>query len=307
MATVIFVGSCRALQGEPCVLEFELEPEPESVYAEPTECDPFVMPPTTPHIQPPVVVARAADGQVYVIDRLDHGYGRPGVDGVLHSRLFVADAQTLVRVPGGTGGSQSTPTHIYASFGSADGAISGLIRLERKPGYPENITPSETAVVVFETPPAGGPAIEEVFDEGTPLEVLSECEATGYAVEDLEQSRRIEYVAEDELGNLILVAVPAIDWDVQSATLFYGPPDAVLQRPVLAFGRRRDGGTTDIRFDYEGAESTLRFQVGCNGPFTHDCEGTLQRPDGALSVSIPSKDPALLEGKTFLCHDASAE
>ena len=307
LATVAsLMAGCREPQPAPCFIEFALEPEPEPLYPEPTECDPFVMPQPRPHIQPPVVVARTGAGQVYVVDRLDNGFGRPDVEDSLVPRVFVEEEGVLVRVTGSTGDSESTSTHLFDAFGSAEEGILGMIRVERAPdrAYPRNIVPHETAVVLFDGPTEGETPAQK-FEGGTRIEVLSECEVAEHEVVGLPQSRRTEYAAEDELGNVILVAVPVVDWDVESAFLFYGPPDAVLQRPVLSFGRERDGGTTHIRFELDGQESTLHFWVGSNGPFTHDCEGTLELPDQELTVSIPSRDPGLPDGR-FICHDEPA-
>jgi len=170
------------------------------------------------------------------------------------------------------------------------------------PDMPPNVVPSETAMVVFEEPP-DLTSPHSFFHEGTRLQVRSECEAANLSLRPLARRREVEYLAEDDAGNRVLVARPEVDWDVQSATLFYGPPDAVLQRPVLAFGRKRDGGTTDIYFDYEGQEARLHFPVGCNGMFSLDCEGELHLPDGMRTVSIPQRTVPVPEGETYVCVD----
>ena len=112
----------------------------------------------------------------------------------------------------------------------------------------------------------------------------------------------VEYLAQDERGNRILVVTPPV-FDSAEAQLFYGPPEAVLQRPIAWFGRERDGGTTRIGFGACGQNATLLFRVGCNGPFTHDCEGELELPDETLTVSIPERDVAVPEGEVYLCSE----
>lgn len=287
----------------PCALAFELEPEPASLYAEPTPCDPLVAASTMPIIQPPAAVGVTADDTLIVIDRIDGGYNRPEVKGRLEPRVLVEQQGVLVRRPGGVGGSQSTMAYLFDSFAVTDPVISGMIRVERKPGYPQNIIPEETSIVVFDGAVMGGPYLEDFFPEGTPLQVMPECTVNDYEVQDLPTSRRIEYVARDDAGNEILVTVPSVDWDVQSCKLFYGPTGAVLERPVTSFARERDGGTTHIAFTIDGVPATLHFVVGCNGPFSSDCEGNLELPDITRTVSIPSQDPGLLVGNTYVCHD----
>lgn len=288
----------------PCTLAFELEPEPAPLHPEPTPCDPLVAAQPTPIIQPPVAVALAEDGTRYAIDRIDGGFKREEVEGRLEPRIFIEEDGVLVRKQGGVGSSQSTAEYIFDAFGASDPALSGMIRVERKPGYPQNIIPDETSVVLFDDAVIDGPSFDAVFAQGTPLDVQPECSIADVPVRDLPQSRRIEYVAQDDAGNRILVTVPEVDWDVQSCKLFYGPEGEVLERSVQSFARERDGGTTHIAFIVDAVPVVLHFIVGCNGPFTHDCEGRLELPDISRVVSVPSQDPALLVGNTYVCHDA---
>lgn len=288
----------------PCALAFELEPEPAPLHPEPTPCDPLVAAQPSPIIQPPVAVAIAEDGTRYAIDRIDGGFNREEVENRLVPRVFIEEDGVLVRKQGGLGSSQSTAEYLFDAFGAVDPDVSGMIRVERKPGYPQNIIPDETGVVLFDDAVIAGPNFADVFAQGTPLDVQPECSIADVPVRDLPQSRRIEYVAQDDAGNQILVTVPEVDWDVQSCKLFYGPSGEVLERPVQSFARERDGGTTHIAFTLDGVPVVLHFVVGCNGPFTHDCEGRLEWPDISRVVSIPSQDPAMLSGNTYVCHDA---
>lgn len=111
----------------------------------------------------------------------------------------------------------------------------------------------------------------------------------------------VAYLAEDDRGNRILVVTPPV-FDSNEAQLFYGPPQAVLQRPIEFFARERDGGTTTIGYGGCDQEATLFFPVGCNGPFTRDCEGELELPGQTLSVSIPQRDVDVPAGETYLCN-----
>jgi hypothetical protein len=298
------VAACEdAAEELECLLDVEPESTPAPLYTKPTPCDPHLAPAKTPTIQPPAAVGVADDDTMYVIDRLDRGLDRPEVPPGATERIFVAEGDTLVRKPGGLGGAESTADFIYRGFGFGDPSVWITVRVQRKPGFPRNIIPAETSMAIMDASTIEGGGLSDVFELGMPLRVESECTAAGYDVEDLPQGRHIEYVAEDENGNEILVTVPAVDWDVQSCKLFYGPPDAVLERPVRSFARERDGGTTHIAFVLDGQEATLHFVVGCNGPFTHDCEGSLELPAVTSTVSIPSRDEAMLVGNTYVCHD----
>lgn len=281
---------CLLSEEEHCLVSWAPQAETPSLYPEPTVCDPLALPTKQLHPQPPVVVGEGADGDLVVLDR---------VDDPAASRLLVSDGETLRRREAQIE-TRREGEDLYIRFVSAQ--VSGLVRLRNTMTVPPNIVPEQTEMVTTEAE-ADPDALAEAFEQGTPLGVLTECAATGREVIGLPQRRVVEYLAQDEDGARILVVRPEVDWDVQSATLFYGPPDGVLQRRVTAFGRHRDGGTTDIVFDDAGQEARLRFVVGCNGPFTHDCEGVLELPGETRTVSIPEREVPVPEGETYLCHD----
>ena len=288
LVLLLGLAGCLFSEEERCHLVWAPEPEPPPLYPEPTACDP-AMRPTAIRLQPPVVVAEEDDGALLVLDRADDP---------LSARLFRSDGQALQR-SAVTVEDRREGEDLYLIFASEE--RSGLVRLPNALAVPPNIVPEETALVLTEV--AASDTLAEAFEAGTPLAMRSECVAAGRDLRDLPQRNVVEYLAQDEQGWRILVVRPEVGWDVMSATLFYGPPDAVSQREVTGFARYRDGGNTFIVFDVEGQEARLHFVVGCNGPFTQDCQGTLELPGETRTVSIPQHDVPVPEGETYLCHD----
>jgi hypothetical protein len=63
---------------------------------------------------------------------------------------------------------------------------------------------------------------------------------------------------------------PEDDWDYEDFRLFLGPPERVEERKVTSVQRARDGGTTKISFQIEGAaaEAFISTPQNVNEPAT---------------------------------------
>lgn len=300
LPAMVLVG-CRTAPGaaQSCHIEFEDEPAPQVVYAEPTPCDPLEADQRQIHLQPPVLVAEADDGQLLVLDR----FGGIFVDDrYLETRVFVLDDETLVQRDGALGGMhrESADAPLYATVW-VDDARQAMVRWGTDPL--EHIDPTSTEVVMFDEPPAGTTDAER-FEQGTPAGVLPECAASSYPLEPLTPRDTVEYLTLDERGYRVLVTMDGRGYDAFGASLFYGPPDAVREYPVEVVGRQRDGGTTTVVFEADGARSELYFPVGCNGPFTLDCEGTISTGGESWVVGVPERGVPVPQGETYLCDDS---
>lgn len=310
-ALACVLAACAGPRAEVCVAPFEVEPEPQARHETPIVCDPLIGPPTTPHLQPPLIAARSDDGELIVLDRLAHTFDRPELEGQPASafapRMFVGQDGALVRVHGGPRAGDPTASHSWETFHSFDREISGMFRVERKPAFPWNILPSETALVVFEADPVpvdDDPAA--AFARGTPWEVLSECAVLDLKIVDFPPLRAVDFAAQDERGFELLLLMPTSGFDSKAATVFYGPPHAVQQRRLHAISRKRDGGTTDVWFDFEGVQAWFHVSAGCNGLFSIDCEGSLQVAERTWAVGPPTLYAELPEENTYLCNDSLA-
>lgn len=274
--------------------------------------------PRSPRIQPPVLVGEHADGTLYVVDRLDEGYhwleSTRGQD--LSPRLFLSSGDTLVQRDGGAG-SSSAYTYEWGGFFTRDASVSGAYRLDRDRDQ-KHVDPADTKMRLRESEPqysledllsqglSREEATAQLFEEQTPLKVLSEC-----AVEDFEPEflsvgpRIITYVAQDERGHHILVTAPPRHYDGYDFKVFYGPPGQVLEYPTAEpIARERDGGTTTIRFKIDGLPAELYFPVNTLSGGNRQPRITL--PEQTLAVTLLSEivaDQDLPAGMTYVCHD----
>jgi hypothetical protein len=87
---------------------------------------------------------------------------------------------------------------------------------------------------------------------------------------------RIEYLARRDSGELLLVLHPQADaLEVELVRLFYGPEERVVERRIEAFERQRDGGTTHIFLQLDGADADAFFPVEFDGTAFMDGPPTL--------------------------------
>lgn len=305
---VIPLWSCAALACQPacgtgspedapslevCTLEHEDEPpRPPLGPSQPTECDPLSQPTAELRIQPPVAVGMDENGVLFVMDRV-------GGD----SRIFSSDdGKTLVRLDAAAGGAEFLSDSLYYSFRSYYPDLAGIVRVARPSGPLEHIKPEGTEFVLFRPPRRISGELRDAITQGDTLSVKSECEVTTYEVQNADVPARLEYSAVDDDNNLIAVATP-IDFEFDEYFyVFYGPPDRVLQRQPESFSRKKDGGSTTVRFSLDGGTAEVTFPVGCDGPFSQPCPGALRLPDGSeLGVSPWTSDTESLRAATFVC------
>jgi hypothetical protein len=80
----------------------------------------------------------------------------------------------------------------------------------------------------------------------------------------------VEYAAEIPDGRRLVVTRPQDDWGYDDFRLFLGPPERVEERKVNSVQRARDGGTTTISFQIEGAaaEAFIPAPQNVNEPAT---------------------------------------
>ena len=133
----------------------------------------------------------------------------------------------------------------------------------------------------------------EIGEDGEELEVIPPNTIAGMPLRNLPGEVHLDYTAETEDGQQLVVTRPADDWDYVDFRLFLGPADAVDERIVHDVGRELDGGTTTIEFDLDGAVATAYFP----SPY-HDLPWTLTIANATTELT---RLDAVPDGVAFSC------
>jgi len=188
-------------------------------------------------------VGEAADGTVYLMDRVD-----------LSLRVFVSRGNELVRVlvsGEGTLYDAGVETNL-ASF-ERDGVD---VTLGVEAGATTRIAVGAGIVRSF----------EEVLASGEELTVVPDTAVEDYVLRNLPGDMEVEYVAGVETGERLVVIRPTDDWTYDDFRLFIGEPELLVERQIASVVRARDGGSTWIRFEFHG--ETAELSVPVTGPAT---------------------------------------
>jgi hypothetical protein len=235
-----------------------------------TACDPLLAPEVPTALGAVVAAGRHADGTIYVIDG-DGEY-----------RAFVSEAGTLFRRR--VAGSGSGPTYVVLSISESSPQV--MIKAELD-------GPQVIRMGVVRGPLEGRDFT--IGDKGDVLEVLATDSVKGLPVRGLDAIVYVEYNAMLPSGDHLVVIRPADDWDYDDFRVFFGRAAAVAERSVGSVIRRRDGGTTDVVFDLDGANVTAHFPAPSRmEPAWLQRGGQME----ALEVAAPGSRP---EGLAFLC------
>jgi hypothetical protein len=235
-------------------------------------CDPFDALAQPIELRTILGIGRDANGTIYLADRED------GED----DHVFVSAGGELVRkrITGQGGGGDATGMH-------------DLFTLETLPVVSLQISvptdaPLRMGIVVGEAE-----GFFEIGQEGEELEVLAADAIAEMPLRNLPGEVELEYAAETEDGQQLVVTRPADDWDYADFRLFFGPDDAVDEHVVHDVGRELDGGTTTIEFDLDGTTATAYFP----SPY-HDLPWTLTI--SGTTTDLTAQD-AVPDGIAFSC------
>lgn len=256
-----------------------------SVVAE-TACDPLAPAPIT--LGAIIGVGQDAAGTLYV----DAANG-----------IFVSDAGRLIRQHViGTGQSGSTEFTFALQSSAADGGSASALLVE---------TNGSTATAMA-LGPAGSRSFLGQSDAGvTSLTLVAPSTVSGMPV--VNTPNVISYVGDVANGDVVLATVP-LNEDATSndggLSIFYGPPDAVAQRTVTAFGQSLSGNGT-VTFLVGDVPYVLAFGnvLGPDaGPFgTFALEGITPQGGAQIQVMLRSPTPAAIPpGLSFTCLAANA-
>lgn len=197
-------------------------------------------------------IGKHADGTLYVVDREN-----PGAE-----RVFVSEQSALVRQRiAGTG---SGPDWIV--FTITDATTPFTLKIETPAGGPARM-----GVV-------RGPFADRDFEigaQGDVLDIVGMDALVGIPVNNLPGDVTIEYLAETDDGRRLVVIRPTDDWAYDDFRLFLGTPGTMVERQIFSVTRARDGGTTTIVFDLDGAQATALFPAAIRmEPATLMIDGT---------------------------------
>lgn len=247
----------------------------------PVACDPLAPPPTA--LTDVLGVGQDAQGTLYVADS-PAGSSQP--------RVLVSAGTQLVRQSiSGSGeapGAAANTTEYTLSFQSpgSDESTARSLLLDVTGG-------SATAMGL-------GPAASKEFlgDAGadvTRLTLVDPGTVSGLTVVNLPGV--VGYVADVSDGTAIVITSPG---DVESSAdlhLFYGTPDAMVERTIISFNQALSGYPT-IVFTVGAATYTMSISgtfPGGPGP------GTLNTGSANLSFTLRDPPPATLSGFSFTC------
>jgi hypothetical protein len=248
-------------------------------------CDPLAAKPLT--LGAVVGVGQDAAGTLYV----DASHG-----------VFVVDGGVAALVRQhvtGTGSSGTTELLFSFEPPGADSSSARQLLLETT-GSP----PKATAMALG--PTSSKAFLNQSTAGTTPLTLVDASTVTALPV--VNTPNVISYLADVENGFVILAAVP-MNEDETSANgglaIFYGPPDAVAQRPITAFEQTRSGNGS-LTFLVGGTQYVLAFglvaapDAGPLGAFS--LLGLTPQGGATLAVTLRSPTPTTLPSTlSFSC------
>ena len=138
------------------------------------------------------------------------------------------------------------------------------------------------------------------------LTLLDSNEVMAFKLKNLPGDVTIEYVADVENGNVIVVTHPRDDSTYADFRLFYGPKPALVEYPVHGVMRARSSNTS-VPFTNGNAEAVADFTWvlepdADGGIASHPGPATLDLGDGVkLAVTQQFPTPTDLAGYSFTC------
>jgi hypothetical protein len=259
--------------------------DPANPVATTVACDPLATHPTT--LATVLGVGQDAAGTTYVVDATGTGTVPSSV------RVFVGSGGTLVRQD--VLGSGSTLGEDIETFQAPDGSTTPMdLTIELASG---------TATSMTIGPEGSGKMGLEGIDAGAPtvLKLGSASTVAGMPATDL--PGEVDYVADGADGNAIVVTSP-LDNDEGTAAfhLFYGPPGAMVERPITSFEQALCCYPT-IAFTVASKTYTMAIaSMPSDGGLGEDPGPvTLTTPTGTVAFTLRVPNPKTLAGFTFSC------
>jgi hypothetical protein len=222
-------------------------------------------------------------------------YAADHVDSTSTDRVFVSSGDTLWRKRVTGSGTSGGGADVDYNFSFDDGAQRTLM-IQHRGG-------NVTAMAL------GGDPKGFISDAGSPgaLTLLDAAAVAALKLRNLPGEVTIEYVADVENGNVIVVTHPRDDYGYSDFRLFYGPQAALIEYPVIDVLRTR-GSDTTIDFSMGGAQLAAHFSFVIGEPTdagtlaSHPGPASLDTGDGkSLAATQRTPTPSALPGSAFTC------
>lgn len=251
-----------------------------STTSELTSCQPLAAETSDVSLGTVLGAGEAADGTIYVIDRIGN-----------ELRGFVSEGGELYR-------------QRVSGSGEMNDAAGETITISLS-----ELSPELTLQVV--TAPDGskrmgvvqGPLNTKTFtigEEGEELTLLSADDVAALQLHNYPAEIVTEYVAEVEDEKLLVVLRPRDLTGYDEFRVFYGKLERLEECPVQHVTRAHDGGSTEIDFTVDGDAAVAYFPVEfVDEKFTPGAP-TLTVDDVGLQISLSSEDS--LEGAGYFCR-----
>lgn len=232
-------------------------------------------------------IGKAEDGRFFVVDRPKSG----------SERLFVSSDGSLVRRDGGGGASSSTEPGIERMSLSSSGD-DGLIVLIELRG-------SAVRMAILEGAAGGTKELSVDRSDAELLTIADESEIAGMPVRDLPGDVALEYSAQVDDGERLIVTRPEHDWSYEDFRVFFGPKDHVAERTVVNVTRARDGGSTNIRFKVGELDAEVFFPNRLTGDGGESITEPVTLTIGSKQFGIERlpQDAPEIDGLEFRCFE----
>ena len=135
-----------------------------------------------------------------------------------------------------------------------------------------------------------------IGQDGDLLTTLPMADVQALKLHNLGGGVFVEYAADSPDGRRLVVTRPEDDWSYEDFRLFLGPPERVEERKVDSVTRARDGGTTTIRFQLDGAAAEAFFPA----PQNVTEPATLKHGGQTITLTVTRGSPPT--GLQFLCR-----
>lgn len=245
---------------------------------EPAMCDPLGAVASPIELGEIVGIGRDVDGTIYVADE-DDG----------EARVFVSEDDVLVRQRvAGSGGGGGGGVEL-ASYTVDDHQPPFVLQIET--------TQAGTRMGVLFDP--GEAETFVIGEDGVELEVLGVDDVAGMPIANLPGDIVIEYAAELDDGQVLVVIRPRDDWDYEDLRAFFGPVDDLVERSISDTTRLTDGGSTTIALEIDGSVATASFPVLTQGDMFVPGPATLELGGQALALTLLPNVPP--DGATYRC------
>jgi hypothetical protein len=204
----------------------------------PVACDPLATVALRITAGEVVAVGKDAAGTVYMVDRAP-----PSRD-----RLFVSRGMVLVRQPVWGSGESGSGTGSLLLLSGGEASAPFNLQIERG-----RSGPARMGLLRGDIPSS---KFFTIGVDGEVLEVLPSGVVDNYRLQNLPGTFSIEHLGATADGRLIIVISPDVDTRYEDFRLFLGPPDHLLEHPIVRVSR---GSYTRIAFTLDGREAIARF------------------------------------------------